>query len=274
MDVFCEQLISEITGNVATLQVIERVKKFIASIWFSNNIQTHSLRENILRNKDLRQKLIEISTNWETYFFRDPLYLDVIKDYAIDFKRPLKILSVACATGQEPWTNAMFLDKNKIDYDITWIDISEIRIQVAKNGIYPERAIQRIPSQEYTELFEMYTDKKLIIEKEGQREKKTTIYSVKDSLKAPYFKDCDAFRLPDTLSWFDIILCRNFSIYLELEKSKILFRSLIYRLKQGWLFFPWIDWRIDSIFQNELKINSLARYTQNQVVGYYKKINF
>ena len=91
------------------------------------------------------QELIESVVVPETWFFRDPeafsaLSTLVLKEWLpANSQNKLKILSVPCATGEEPYTLAMTLHGIGLSPDrfqIDAVDISERVLALAREGVY------------------------------------------------------------------------------------------------------------------------------------------
>ena len=97
------------------------------------------------------QELIEVVIVPETWFFRDPEAFVELKRIACEDWRPngpgdvLDVLSVACSTGEEPYSIAMALldagypsDRFRIDA----VDISERSLDYARRGIYGKNSFR------------------------------------------------------------------------------------------------------------------------------------
>lgn len=104
----------------------------------------------------LKQLLLDIATNNETSFFRDPKVfkalentLDTPEVTPLMAGETLKIWSAACSTGQEPLSLAMMLMERaqktgvKTPFNILATDISERVLTKAKSGIYTQLEVQR-----------------------------------------------------------------------------------------------------------------------------------
>ncbi len=139
----------------------------------------------------------------QSYFFREE------QDFAFllhDIRsRPtfgLKILSIPCASGEEPYTLAMFLLKSGIaNFSILGVDINRAAIAKAQRGVYDRRTVKRVPQEYRDTFFEPCS--------EG--------YAIKGVVK-----DCVDFRTKnlfakdfEELGRFDYIFCRNLFIYLD-----------------------------------------------------------
>lgn len=72
-----------------------------------------------------------------TYFFRDVNdYRDLLKTYHAQHPGELRLLSVGCATGQEPFSLALVCREAGIACSVTGVDLSTRAIAVAKQGSY------------------------------------------------------------------------------------------------------------------------------------------
>jgi chemotaxis protein methyltransferase CheR len=91
----------------------------------------------------------------ETYFWREIDQLHAIVDVVIPGlvehvrDRPIRIWSVPCATGEEPLTMAMLLDRagwyERASIEIMASDGSAAALQGARRGVYRERSFRTLP---------------------------------------------------------------------------------------------------------------------------------
>jgi len=101
--------------------------------------------EHIMRSADEVQKLVEAVVVSETWFFRDPQAFVALARIAVEEWLPahpvgvLRLLSLPCSTGEEPYTMAMALIDAGLSADrfrIDAIDISTVTLAAAQRGIY------------------------------------------------------------------------------------------------------------------------------------------
>ncbi|MEJ0093867.1 MAG: protein-glutamate O-methyltransferase CheR [Methylocella sp.] len=173
------------------------------------------------------ERLVNSFTVNETYFYREDHQLRCMTASllpAIVAKRNpgdrVRIWSVPCSTGEEPYSIAIWLLENWAMVDAYNIEIvgSDIDTRVlddARRGEYGERALSRLPGKIIADYFEPLPDGKRRI-----------IQDLKESVafRAANLVDA-ATTAPEGL--FDIIFCRNVLIYFD-EASRILAARNIY----------------------------------------------
>jgi chemotaxis protein methyltransferase CheR len=99
----------------------------------------------------------ELTVN-ETYFFRNVEQFDAFRDLVVTGRRtgpgprassPLRILSVGCASGEEPYTLAILVDELARqpyrDVEIVGVDIDPDALASARGGRYSPWALRAIP---------------------------------------------------------------------------------------------------------------------------------
>jgi chemotaxis protein methyltransferase CheR len=190
------------------------------------------------RRTELLAQLHDQATNNETSFFRDPrvfqsLFAHVIKPF-FD-KSPgctLQIWSVACSTGQEPYSLAMELENHRlthkdVNYRILATDYSQRVLKKAQAGIYSQVEVQRgLSAINLVRYFE----------KLDARENAVDIrWKVKPQLQThidfkPFNLLAPVWRLPQKS--FDIILCRNVLIYQDQDNRREILKKLAQHLHE------------------------------------------
>ncbi|MDX2169833.1 MAG: CheR family methyltransferase, partial [Deltaproteobacteria bacterium] len=100
------------------------------------------------------QALIEAVVVPESWFFRDGEPFALLGRWASTARRPgtrLTLLSLPCASGEEPWSMAIALAAAGLPpeaFHIDALDLSERALAVARQGIYPTRALRSKPVPE------------------------------------------------------------------------------------------------------------------------------
>jgi len=165
------------------------------------------------------QELINSFTVNETYFYREEHQLRCLSrsllPEVVRNRRPgdlVRIWSMPCSTGEEPYSIALWLLENWAMVDVYNIEIvgSEIDTEVlnaARHGRYGVRSLAKLPRQ----VLETYFGP----EEDGERE---IIQDLKESVKFTRANLIDAVSVGQQ-GKFDIIFCRNLLIYFD-ESSR------------------------------------------------------
>ncbi|ADQ04028.1 MCP methyltransferase, CheR-type [Caldicellulosiruptor owensensis OL] len=174
-------------------------------------------------DKSAFNKLLELITTNETYFFRDIPQLDMFSKYVLpellnrkankgNFR--LKIWSAGCSTGEEPYTIAIIL-KERLEYFDDWdieilgTDISERVLKLAQDAVYMPRSLKDVPEYIKLRYFEYNASDKMYKLKEEIKRMVTFRYlNLYDDSKMKLMRN------------FDIIFCRNVLIYFDEESRK------------------------------------------------------
>lgn len=149
-------------------------------------------------------------------FYRNPRQWEVFENDMIpylekNFGKKLNIWSAACSTGDEPYTIAMILARhyplNQIHIHATDIDMDVINF--AKEGLYAERSLTRLPKDLLDKHFT----------KEGNS------YRINENIKA-----CVEFKKHNLLedpypSGMHMIICRNVVIYFTDEAKNQVYQN-------------------------------------------------
>lgn len=101
------------------------------------------------------QHLINAITTNKTDFFREPQHFDYLREVALPDLvargvQTIRVWSVACSTGPEPYTIAMVIDdfaagRFSLGYTILATDLDTDVLEVAHAGIYPAEIAEPIP---------------------------------------------------------------------------------------------------------------------------------
>lgn len=171
---------------------------------------------------DAHQMLLDLATNNETYFFRDPVVFTEIRRNIVPMIKEklargekVEIWSAASSSGQEIYSLMMALEEESpglIDGNIEFhaSDISSQILEKAKSGVYTQLEIQRgLPIMLLSKYFKPAEDKSWTI-------------NPKFSSKVK-FKSFNLLTGSYPSKKYDLVLCRNVLIYQKKEnKAKIL----------------------------------------------------
>jgi chemotaxis protein methyltransferase CheR len=185
--------------------------------------------------------LINAVTTNKTDFFREPGHFDFLtqnalpalqKHQAFNSRRPFKIWSAGCSTGEEPYTLAMVLNdfseqQRDFRFEILATDISTRVLEVARRAVYPLDRIDPVTP--------VHRKKYLL---KGRDKHNPQIRIVSDLRRQIRFGRLnfmvDDFGLPDPV---DIIFCRNVIIYFDRPtQEKLMIKFCRYLNPGGFLF--------------------------------------
>jgi chemotaxis protein methyltransferase CheR len=153
--------------------------------------------------------LIDAIVVGETYLFREYDQLAVVVDELVmpavaDGRRP-RIWSAACATGEEPFTVAMMLQRrHALDrVELVASDISQRALDRARRGALSRRALRQLPPIDVSSCW---------IERSGGALE--IIPAIRDAVEWRRVNLVDE-RSVAAVGTFDVILCRNVLIYFD-----------------------------------------------------------
>jgi chemotaxis protein methyltransferase WspC len=159
-----------------------------------------------------RQHLINEITVPETWFFRDHEPFNALSDFvtklkADDNKHHIRILSVPCSTGEEPYSIAMVLldaGLDKEDFTIDAVDISTRVLEKAHQGVYNKNSFRGKHISFRDKYFEKVGENYQVVPR-----LKATVNLGNGNVTKPGFM---AGKGP-----YDVIFCRNLLIYFDYE---------------------------------------------------------
>jgi chemotaxis protein methyltransferase CheR len=169
----------------------------------------------LLTEPEELERLISMFTVNETYFYREEYQLHCLTSTLLDRitsrKKPgqsIRLWSIPCATGEEPYSMAIWLLENwshvdSWDIEIIGSDIDTRALQAAEAGIYSERSLMRLPRHLVAKYFTTIPN--------GQ-------YRIDDALRGSVqFSRVNVINQADTGRWrdIDVIFCRNVLIYFD-----------------------------------------------------------
>lgn len=217
----------------------------------------------LLRDGAELLKLTELLTVNETYFFREPEHLNLVVDrllpefMAARARRPIRILSAGCSTGEEPYSLAIMLrerfgaESGRL-FDITGVDIDSSVIAAAKQGVYGKGSFRGVDQTVLERYFEPYGEGKFRV---CDTIRNQVGFEVVNLLGASY---------PQRMQLSDIILYRNVSIYFPGQVQREIFGRLAELLAAGGCLLVGAS----ETFHHDIGILSLVR---QESLFYYLK---
>lgn len=179
------------------------------------------------------EQLINAFTVNETYFYREDHQLrcltrDLLRErtHVKPRGRPIRIWSVPCATGEEPYSIAIWLLENwpQVDQhnvEIVASDIDTHVLEAARSGIFGQRALMRLSAG----LIEKY------FEPAGPEH-----WQILDDLRQSVrFTAANVVAQRETRphGLFDVIFCRNMLIYFDETSRRVAAENLYECLAPG-----------------------------------------
>ena len=179
------------------------------------------------------EHLVNVFTVNETYFYREDHQLrcmtsDLLDDLLLR-KAPgetIRIWSIPCSTGEEPYSIAMWLMENwsKVDshnIEILGSDIDTRALKAAAEGVYGDRALMRLSRDLIDRYFQPVPGGKHQIDA-----------GLRDSIQ---WTRANLVDIPDMSRYrnYDIIFCRNVLIYFDDASRRVAAENLYDCLRPG-----------------------------------------
>ena len=170
----------------------------------------------------VHSQVIEAMTTNETYFFREPMQYDAVRDFLLpDLKerrsatRKVSFWSAAASTGQEAYSVAMLLMEQGFDswnLNIVGTDLSTQVLEKARSGEYLQIEVNRgLPTPFLLKYFE----------------RRGLNWAVNHKLrKVARFQQIDLRQPMNTLGPFDAVFCRNVLIYFDPPTRRQILREI------------------------------------------------
>ncbi|HEY9723353.1 MAG TPA: CheR family methyltransferase, partial [Oscillatoriaceae cyanobacterium] len=196
-------------------------------------------------------------TNGESYFFRHEAQLRALIEVALPERmrsgKPLRILSAGCSTGEEPYSLAMLAaEQLPDDAVIEAIDLSREAIAQARRARYTAWSLRALSPERIRRHFQLVDGHYQLVAAIADRVR----FEVRNLL------DGDAqFWRPGA---FDVIVCRNVSIYFsDPAKHRLLERFARALAPGGFLFL--------GPAESPRGISSAFRLRQSHETFYYQR---
>ncbi|MFC1849521.1 CheR family methyltransferase [candidate division CSSED10-310 bacterium] len=183
--------------------------------------------------------VINALTIGETYFFRNKLHFKVLKEYILkkfidqknEHERTLRIWSAGCASGEEPYSIAILLYETlplltQWKIQIFGTDINKRFLARALEGTYGLWSFRKVDKEIMKQYF-IFRDNEFVLRPEI---KQMVTFQYLNLLRNGYHS---IYSYPNM---FDLIICRNVTIYFDDESIRKIMQNF-YRslLPGGWL---------------------------------------
>jgi chemotaxis protein methyltransferase CheR len=184
-------------------------------------------------------ELLNLVTINETSFFRFPQQFEALRERVLPeimadkpaSSRNLRIWSAGCSTGEEPYSVSMSLLDMGVE-GLGWrpqvlgTDVSTKALAHAKAGVYGKRSMMNVPPDVVSRFYEATPSGAYRI---NDRVRSLVDFGYHNLIKEPY---------PLSLmgNW-DVIFCRNVTIYFRLESTRRVVRNFFDSLNEGGYLF-------------------------------------
>ncbi|MGE4555264.1 MAG: protein-glutamate O-methyltransferase CheR [Desulfovibrionaceae bacterium] len=170
--------------------------------------------------------LIDVVTTNTTHFFREPRHFEILNESVLPAlyrthanRKPIKVWSAGCSTGEEPYTLSMvlaeFAARNQgFRWNILATDISTEVLGQAARAVYSEDKAESIP---------LPLKKKYLLRSKDRSRKLVRIdKSLRSNIEFRRLNFMDEFDLGEIK---DVIFCRNVVIYFDRQTQERLFNK-------------------------------------------------
>lgn len=173
------------------------------------------------------QRLVDLLTTNETYFFREPAHLKFLVEQILPTAaqgRPFRVWSAASSSGEEAYSIAMLLAEHLggRPWEILGSDISTRVLERAREGRYPIEAVDKIPKN----LLRKYCLR-------GVRSQEGQLLISPELRQRVEFRQINLNEPLPTVGEFDVIFLRNVMIYFEADMKRRVVSSLSRQLRPG-----------------------------------------
>ncbi len=210
--------------------------------------------------------MVDVITTNKTEFFREPKQFTFLSEIALPeliklngagVKRPLKVWSAGCSTGEEPYTLSIVINEfgiayNRFSYNILATDISTSVLEKSILGVFEESRIDSISAA--------LKNKYFLRSKDRNKKLVRVVSSLRNSVNFKWlnFMDND-FGINER---FDLIFCRNVIIYFDKPTQELLIEKLLgYLNAGGYLFLG----HSESIFNVNLPLVQMSASTYRKI---------
>ena len=184
----------------------------------------------------LVQSVINSMTVNESYFFREDYQFDCLVHSVLPLlaaehpATPIRILSIPSSTGDEAYSIAIWLLEHwpqidEFDVEITGVDIDTHVVELAKTGVFGDRALMHVDATMRARYFTRLDAGRYQISSELRGAIDFTLANVCEPLEMQRFRD------------FDVVFCRNLLIYFDELSSRRAAENLYGALRRGGYLF-------------------------------------
>ncbi|MBI4651394.1 hypothetical protein HY745_08955 [Candidatus Desantisbacteria bacterium] len=185
------------------------------------------------------KELLNLITINETCFFRNPAQFKALQDVVIPeilnkkkgANKKINIWAAGCSSGEEPYTIAMILIHTILDIrdwniHILGTDVNPHVLELAQKGVYQKWSMRLVNENYRISCFDRIDENNYAIK---ENIKKLVEYKYFNLIEIPY-------PLSEMKNW-DIIFCRNVTIYFKHESTERVIHNFYNSLLEGGYLF-------------------------------------
>ncbi len=205
-----------------------QLKRRIDSLLFRQKVNSYAqLFQLMMADRLAYEKFLDHLTINVSEFFRDParwqeLEKKILPDLLQD-RGTLKLWSAACSIGAEPYSLGILLDELSPGrpHQLDATDIDKTILETARAGRYSQDAVRNVSRERLARYFEVSGN----------------TYQIKNNIKNKVsFKRHDLLT-EDYPQGYDLIACRNVTIYFTREAQDKINQNFSRSLRQGGVLF-------------------------------------
>ncbi len=184
------------------------------------------------------KELMNLVTINETSFFRFPAQFEALRKHIVpeildgksETQKVFRVWSAGCSTGEEPYSIAMTLIDSGLEGlgytpEVLGTDVSTNALDRAREGIYPSRSLLNVPHSVSSRFFIPTPHGHKVVDKV----RSIVDFQYHNLIKEPY-------PLGLMGNW-DVIFCRNVTIYFKLESTRRVVHNFFRSLNPGGYLF-------------------------------------
>jgi chemotaxis protein methyltransferase CheR len=188
-------------------------------------------------NEDEFRELMNLVTINETSFYRFPAQFQALREHVVpdllaraEDSARVRVWSAGCSTGEEPYSIATALlgsplALRQVSLEVLGTDVSTDALERARLGRYTERSLGSLPADVASRWFEP-------VGKQWQ-----PIEAVRQVCRFEYHNLMRDPHPPGAANGWDVIFCRNVTIYFQPETTRRVIQNLFEALKPGGYLF-------------------------------------
>ncbi len=209
---------------------LNRVERRIFSLMRRHQLEDlNDCYRRLQEDPSFKESFLKHFTINTSEFFRNPTSFKFLETVVLPgiFTRnnKVKIWSAACSNGSEPYSVAILINEMGIPpdrYEILATDIDHFVLEAAKKGIYNFQALLRVENKIEKKYFARVGEDQFKLD---DRIKKQVQFEHQDLLKEKF-----------SAGW-NLIICRNFFIYLTKQGKDSLTKRFSWALAPGGILF-------------------------------------